>query len=68
MGDKAIRSIVKTFTWRFVATIITVFLVYLVTKEISLSIGVGILDLIYKLLFYYLHERTWNVVKWGKNA
>jgi uncharacterized membrane protein len=68
MGDKNIRSIIKALSWRLVASLITIILVFFITKEIALSIGVGVLDVSYKLVFYYLHERTWNLIKWGKDG
>ena len=68
MGDKNTRSIVKAITWRVFATLITMLLVFFITKEVALSFGIGILDVFYKLLFYYFHERTWNHIKWGKDS
>jgi uncharacterized membrane protein len=66
MGDKKVRSIIKALTWRICATFITILLVFFITKELTLSLGVGILDLSYKLVFYYFHERIWNFIKWGR--
>jgi len=30
------------------------------------SLGVGLVEVILKMIFYYLHERAWNKVSWGK--
>jgi uncharacterized membrane protein len=60
------RSVFKSISWRVVATLTTMTIVYLFTKEIFLSIGVGVVEVIAKILFYYLHERIWNKIKWGK--
>ena len=64
--EKHVRSMVKTITWRVIASITTFVLVYVFTGEIELSIGVGIFDVILKLIFYFGHERLWNEIKWGR--
>ncbi len=67
MQDKHQRSLVKALTWRVIASLTTMVLVYIFTKEWKLSLGIGVLDVSIKLLFYYLHERGWNKIKWGKH-
>lgn len=39
--------------------------VYVVTGSLALVVSVGIVDVISKMIFYYIHERTWGNVKWG---
>lgn len=68
MQDDHKRSVFKAITWRFIATLTTMALVYLFTKEWKLSLGVGVLDIAVKLTLYYLHERIWNRIKWGKSS
>lgn len=52
-------SVVKAFTWRFIATSITTILVLIVTGELHLAAKVGVADVVTKLIAYYLHERGW---------
>lgn len=52
-------SMIKACTWRFLASLITVVLVLIMTGEMHLAAKVGALDVIIKLIVYYLHERTW---------
>ena len=52
-------SMIKACTWRFLASLITVVLVLIMTGEMHLAAKVGALDVIVKLVVYYLHERTW---------
>lgn len=68
MRESHTRSIIKGLTWRFVATLTTMMLVYIMTGNLALVASVGALDLVIKLLFYYLHERTWGHVSWGVNG
>ena len=60
------RSVVKAISWRAIATLTTTGLVYVFTGEFALALEVGLLELTLKLLFYYLHERTWGAVRWGR--
>lgn len=65
-GDKNSRSIAKSITWRVSATIATIILVYIITKDIRVSLGIGFIEVFLKLFLYYLHERVWNNIKWGR--
>jgi uncharacterized membrane protein len=65
-NDKQCRSLLKTLTWRVIATLTTASLVYLFTGELKLAAEVGVLEVALKLLFYYVHERGWERVTWGK--
>ena len=62
------RSIIKALTWRFLATLITFTLVWIFTRELTLSLEVGFFDITIKLVVYYFHERGWGSVKWGKKV
>ena len=60
------RTIFKTVTWRITATLTTVTLVYLFTGRIDTAIEIGFIEVFAKMLFYYLHERGWGKIRWGK--
>ena len=64
--DKPIKSVVKSISWRVIATFITIILVYIFTRKITIALSIGFLEFSTKLLFFYLHERIWNKIKWGK--
>ena len=66
MKDSRKRSVAKTISWRIVATLTTTSLVFIFTGSLELAIEVGLIEVVLKLLFYYLHERAWLVVSWGK--
>lgn len=67
MGDRHIRSVTKAVSWRITASLITVLLVFLITGKINLALSVGILDVIIKIIAFYVHERIWNKIRWGKD-
>lgn len=62
------RSIAKAITWRVIAFIITAVVAFLFTKEAVLSVSIGLSDSVVKIVSYYLHERAWNKIKFGKKA
>jgi len=64
--EKHSRSVTKAITWRFIATMTTVVLVYVFTGRLAMALEVGGLELTLKLLFYFLHERGWGKIRWGK--
>lgn len=66
MAEKHIRSITKAISWRIIATLTTVTIVYILTGDAAITLGVGALDVVAKLIAYYLHERVWIVIKWGR--
>jgi uncharacterized membrane protein len=64
--DHQLRSVFKTVTWRVIATLTTTSLVYIFTGELALAAEVGLIEVILKLIFYYIHERTWGSIDWGQ--
>ena len=66
MHESHTRSVLKGVSWRIVASIITMLLVYLFTGDLTLVAEVGVLEFIAKVAFYYLHERAWATVQWGR--
>jgi len=60
------RSIMKAITWRALATLTTILLVFIFTRELIISIEVGVVEIIVKLFLYYFHERIWELARFGK--
>ena len=61
-----IRSILKTISWRFFATIITFLTAWLLTGTVDVAMKIGLLDTLIKMGAYYVHERGWNNLNFGK--
>lgn len=66
MVDTHKRSLIKTMSWRGLATLITVLIVYLFTRKLVLALEVGLFEVSAKLIFYYLHERIWERLNGGE--
>lgn len=60
------RSILKAVTWRLFAVLVTTLVVYLFTREVALSLGIGLADTAIKIVAYYAHERLWDRMDFGR--
>ena len=56
----------KAISWRALATCTTVLLVFIFTRRLVVSIEVGMAELVIKTFLYYLHERLWEWIRFGK--
>lgn len=59
------RSIMKSITFRIIATILTFLVVWIFTRDIFVSSGITIVENLLKMAAYYFHERAWNKSCWG---
>lgn len=61
------RSLVKTIVWRVIASCVTLAMLYIVTGKAVLSLEATGLAALVSMAAYYLHERIWNTISWGRN-
>ena len=61
------RSITKALSWRVFATLVTMVIVFIFTRKLVLSVCIGFTEVISKLILYYVHERIWNAISWGRS-
>jgi uncharacterized membrane protein len=64
--DKPLRSLVKSITWRILGTLDTIGLSYIVTGRFSVALSIGSFEVITKMILYFLHERLWAIIHWGR--
>jgi adenylylsulfate kinase len=62
------RSLMKAISWRIVATLTTIVLVFIFSKDLALGTLVGITELVVKTVIYYVHERAWNLSSFGRKG
>lgn len=60
------RSIVKGITWRVIATTTTILIVYFFFDRLDLAIAAGAIETVLKIGLFWIHERTWFKVRWGR--
>lgn len=61
-----IRSVVKGVTWRILATTTTIVIVYTFFGRLDLAIAAGMIETVLKVGLYWVHERAWFKIRWGK--
>ncbi len=66
MIEKSSRSIIKTISWRATGTIDTIIISFFVTGEMTFALSIGAIELFTKMVLYYLHERLWNKINFGR--
>jgi len=66
MVETHFRSAVKALSYRVIGTINTCLVALLLTGSIPMAARIGMLDLVVKTVVFYLHERLWNRVSFGK--
>jgi uncharacterized membrane protein len=60
------RSLAKAVSWRTLGTIDTFVLSWLITGEVKLAAAIGGTEVFTKMFLYWIHERAWNRVSWGR--
>ena len=60
------RSVAKSLSWRLLGTVSTAVLVFIFSGRIVLSIAVGTAEFFAKLGLYWVHERVWDRLNYGR--
>ena len=60
------RSIVKAISWRAGGTVVTCLVAWLLTGSLDMAARIGVLDTAIKIGAFYMHERLWNRLDFGK--
>jgi uncharacterized membrane protein len=68
MMDTHSRSLAKAFSWRMTGTIDTIIISLVVTGSVKLAATIGLTEVVTKSLLYYLHERAWLRIPYGRSA
>jgi uncharacterized membrane protein len=61
------RSFTKAVTWRLTGTVDTFILSYIITGKAKLALAISGMEIFTKVFLYYVHERLWNKVQWGRD-
>jgi len=62
MQDSKTKSLLKTLSWRLIATLITMIIAWVVVGDVSVALTVGAADVVIKMFAYYFHERAWTKI------
>lgn len=64
--ETVLRSLVKTVVYRVIITVLTAIAFILLGNDPMKAIGESIAINIFYSVCYYINERIWNKIKWGK--
>ena len=67
MSENSTRSLVKAITWRFVGSLDTFLLSWIITGHPVIAATITAVEFCTKVALYWLHERIWLRIKWGKD-
>lgn len=62
------RSFAKAISWRLTGSLDTMLLSWLITGSIKLAASISVAEIVTKSVLYYLHERGWQSVPYGRRA
>ena len=60
------RSVLKAVTWRTLGTLDTFAISWFLTGKVEVAGLIAALEVITKIGWYYLHERVWASIAWGR--
>ena len=65
MNKENLRALLKSLTYKSLSTISTFLAAWLVTGSLAIGMTLGIFEVTFKLLLYFLHEKVWFNVNYG---
>ena len=66
MNETQKRSVIKTLTWRVTGSGATFLISWAISGSWSVAGSIAIVQIVANTMLYYLHERAWNHVTWGR--
>ncbi len=60
------RSIAKAVSWRVTGSLDTFIISFAITGHAGLAGAIAGTEVLTKIVIYYLHERLWTLVSWGR--
>lgn len=64
--ESTARSIAKAVSYRLLGSATTGLIMYVLTSRATLSLIGGALDVVLKIGAYFVHERVWNHINFGR--
>jgi uncharacterized membrane protein len=66
LSESNTRSVAKAVSYRLFGSLTTFAIAFALTGDPMISSAVGIADLVAKAILFYVHERLWNRISWGR--
>ena len=65
-GETHSRSVLKAISWRTLGTLDTFAISWFMTGRVEIAGSIAGLEVVTKIAWYYLHERIWASIAWGR--
>ena len=65
-GEAHTRSFIKAASWRATGSVDTFVISLFITGKFGLAGTIASVEVIAKIILYYLHERAWAIIPWGR--
>jgi adenylylsulfate kinase len=62
------RSVAKAISYRVVVVVADFAAVYLFTGRVEIALGFVVVSNVYTSVLYFLHERFWDRIAWGRGT
>jgi uncharacterized membrane protein len=66
MKESTTRSVAKTISWRVTVSIISFVISYWLTGSLELAGMLMASKVVVNSIWYFIHERLWNKINFGK--
>jgi uncharacterized membrane protein len=60
------RSLAKALSWRLTGSLDTFVISFILTGHAGIAGSIAGTELLTKIGLYYLHERAWTLIHWGR--
>ncbi len=57
----------KAISWRIIGTIDTFIISWIISGKAIIAGSIASIEVLTKVSIYWMHERAWNKLNWGKN-
>ena len=66
MSDTQARSLTKTVSWRITGSTATFLISYIISGNFAVAGSIALAQITANTILYFVHERIWDRVKWGR--
>ena len=60
------RSLAKAISWRITGSLDTFVISWAITGNAGIATGITTIELVTKIFYYWVHERVWDQIEWGR--
>lgn len=68
LSDSPKRSLLKTVTWRITGSGATFAIGYAISRDFTIATSIASVQLVANTILYFMHERVWDKIKWGRQT